>query len=96
MRLDIEAVRKLPRQKRAEFAAEPFGFRERGVMLICPPNARIISVRSLLTPSGMTARNRSPIWAQASAMAMLVEPLDASMTRSPGRSSPLLSACSRM
>src|SRR5947209_5048691 len=48
----------------------------------------MMSTRSLLTPSGMTARNLTPSWAQARAMAMLVDPLDASTTVERGPSSP--------
>ena len=42
-----------------------------------------IGDRFLLTPSGMTAMNSSPIWAQVIARAMLVEPLEASTTVPP-------------
>ncbi len=64
--------------------------------MISPPRARIINRRSLLTPAGMTAENLRFIWAQVRAMAMLVDPLDASMTWSPAASCPLRQAFSRM
>ena len=44
--------------------------------------------RSWLTPSGITATKWRPSCADASAIAMLVEPLDASTTVPPGRISP--------
>ena len=56
----------------------------------------MMKTRSSLTPSGITARNFSPICAQASASAMLVLPLDASTTRSPHFSRPCRHAFSRM
>ena len=40
--------------------------------------------------------NGSPIWAQASAKAMLVEPLEASITGWPARNSPRRHALSKM
>lgn len=55
-----------------------------------------MSTRSLLTPSGITAMKRKPNWAQARAMAMLVDPLDASITVLPGRRRPSRQAFSRM
>ncbi|MGC4056346.1 MAG: hypothetical protein QM757_46710 [Paludibaculum sp.] len=55
-----------------------------GVSRISPPSARIISTRSLLTPSGITAMKRNPSCAETSAIAMLVDPLDASRTTLPG------------
>jgi hypothetical protein len=48
----------------------------------------MVSTRSSVTPSGMTATKRSPICAAASARAMLVEPLEASTTASPAHSVP--------
>jgi hypothetical protein len=56
----------------------------------------MMSRRSRLTPSGITAANRKPSCAQASAMAMLVDPLDASTTRPPGATSPHRTALCRM
>ena len=56
----------------------------------------MVSTRSRLTPSGITAVKRTPIWAAASASAMEVEPLLASMTSPPGHSSPSRQAFSSM
>src|SRR6188768_854243 len=56
----------------------------------------MMNTRSLLTPSGITARNCKPICAHASASAMLVLPLDASTTRSPHFTRPWRHAFSRM
>src|SRR6266545_895246 len=56
----------------------------------------MMNTRSLLTPSGITARKRNPICAHASARAILVLPLDASTTRSPHFTRPCRHAFSRM
>ncbi len=56
----------------------------------------MIWVRSRLTPSGITATNRRPICAAARAIAMLVEPLEASTTVPPGAISPRRRALARM
>ncbi len=67
-----------------------------GVRTTEAPNASMISRRSALTFSGITAMNLSPICAEASAMAMLVDPLDASTTVPPGGISPSRRALPRM
>ncbi len=56
----------------------------------------MIWVRSRLTPSGITATKFRSICAAARAMAMLVEPLDASTTVPPGAMSPRRRALPRM
>ena len=50
----------------------------------------------MVADSGMKAANRSLIWAQASARAILVDPLEASITVLPSRMSPFRHAFSRM
>ena len=52
----------------------------------------MISRRSRLTPSGITATNFRSICAEASAMAMLVDPLEASTTVPPGLDGPTYGA----
>ena len=64
-----------------------------GLNRTSPPKALIISTRSFDTPAGITAMNRSPNWAHTIAMAMLVEPLDASQTSDPGPTSPRRHSC---
>ena len=52
--------------------------------------------QSLVAPPGMKATKRKPIWAHTSASAMLVDPLDASVTVMPARNVPLRHAFARM
>ena len=61
-----------------------------------PPNASIIRRRSRLAEAGMTATNRRPNWAHAMAMAIEVDPLEASTTVSPGFRVPSRTALSRI
>ena len=103
VRLGIVGVRELPGGERSGLsrissarAIAPAMPADLGTNMTAPPYARIIQTRSLLTPSGITAVKCRHICASCSASAMLVDPLDASITRPPGPRCPCLHAFSRM